>query len=120
MKSVTPLARTVAPRCGSPGFHPNGCAVEGRSQEQIPNPDSVVVEKRSVVVRGRKTSVSLEGVFWLQLKAIAQERHITLTALISEIDKARVSKNLSSILRVFVLECCLQARVSLQAAVTRL
>lgn len=63
--------------------------------------------KRSVVIKGHKTSVSLEPPFWSALKEIAEARGISLAALIAEIDAARGPEpgaNLSSALRVFVLE----------------
>ncbi len=61
------------------------------------------VVKRSIIVRGHKTSVSLEHQFWSSVKEIAKERGITLAELISEIDADRQQANLSSALRVFVL-----------------
>jgi predicted DNA-binding ribbon-helix-helix protein len=61
------------------------------------------VIKRSVVIDGHKTSVSLEVEFWVELKQIARMRGTTLTDLISKIDAERTSGNLSSALRVYVL-----------------
>lgn len=60
------------------------------------------VTKRSVIVFGRKTSISLEDEFWNDLKAIAAAREITLSVLVSEID-ARRRGNLSSAIRLAVL-----------------
>ena len=60
--------------------------------------------KRSVRVDGRNTSVTLEDAFWNSLKEIADSRGQTLPYLISRIDAERKSANLSSNLRVFVLE----------------
>ena len=62
------------------------------------------VVKRSIVVAGHKTSVSLEDAFWNGLKEIARERHMTLSELIAEIDAQRQLGNLSSALRLFVLD----------------
>jgi len=62
-----------------------------------------VVVKRSVVVAGHKTSVSLEDEFWRSLKEIAGFRHETLTALLAAIDSDRREGNLSSAIRLFVL-----------------
>jgi predicted DNA-binding ribbon-helix-helix protein len=62
-----------------------------------------LVVKRSVVINGHKTSISLEDVFWTALKEIAHERNETLQHLITSIDANRQSVNLSSVLRVFVL-----------------
>ena len=65
--------------------------------------DSPVL-KRSVVVAGHKTSVSLEDDFWRGLKEIAAARRTTLSELVSGVDRARQYGNLSSNLRLFVLE----------------
>ena len=62
------------------------------------------VVKRSVVIAGHKTSVSLEDAFWNALKEIARARHMTLSALVAEIDAQRQLGNLSSALRLFVLD----------------
>lgn len=61
------------------------------------------VMKRSVVVAGHKTSVSLEEPFWSCLKEIAAARSITLSELSKEIDKSRDHGNLSSAIRLFAL-----------------
>jgi predicted DNA-binding ribbon-helix-helix protein len=63
-----------------------------------------LVVKHSVFLAGRKTSVSLEDDFWTALKEIAGDRHLTLSELFSGIDKQRQHGNLSSALRLFVLE----------------
>jgi len=60
------------------------------------------VVKRSIVIAGRKTSVSLEDAFWKGLREIASDRHLTLSALVAGIDSKR-SGNLSSAIRLFVL-----------------
>jgi len=62
------------------------------------------VLKRSVVLDGHKTSVSLEDEFWNGLKKIATARKITLPELIASIDRTRCQGNLSSALRLFILE----------------
>jgi len=62
------------------------------------------VVKRSIVIAGHKTSVSLEDAFWKGLKVIAAGRGLTLSEIVGEIDKARVQGNLSSTLRLFVLD----------------
>ena len=59
--------------------------------------------KRSIVVSGRKTSVSLEDQFWNSLKEIARERNMTLGELVGAIDADRQHANLSSAIRLFVL-----------------
>jgi len=62
------------------------------------------VVKRSIVVAGHKTSVSLEDAFWNGLKEIVRERHMTLSELVAEINAQRQLGNLSSALRLFVLD----------------
>jgi predicted DNA-binding ribbon-helix-helix protein len=61
------------------------------------------VVKRSIVVAGHKTSVSLEDAFWRKLKDIAGERDMTLSDLVAGIDSERQQGNLSSAIRLFVL-----------------
>ena len=61
------------------------------------------VVKRSIVVGGHKTSVSLEEAFWNGMKEISHERSMTLSELVGEIDTARQQGNLSSAIRLFVL-----------------
>jgi predicted DNA-binding ribbon-helix-helix protein len=61
------------------------------------------VIKRSIVVGGHKTSVSLEDDFWDALKGIARERRATLSDLVGSIKSQRKEGNLSSTLRLFVL-----------------
>jgi predicted DNA-binding ribbon-helix-helix protein len=62
------------------------------------------VHKRSIVVAGHKTSVSLEDAFWNGLKEIGGERHMTLSDLVAAIDAQRQHSNLSSAIRLFVLD----------------
>ncbi len=62
------------------------------------------VVKRSLSIAGHATSISLEEPFWQALKAIAGRRKLSLAALVAEIDRARAGVNLSSALRVHVLE----------------
>ena len=62
------------------------------------------VIKRSIVVAGHKTSVSLEDAFWKGLKEIADDRDVTLSDLVSSIDTDRRQGNLSSAIRLFVLD----------------
>lgn len=62
------------------------------------------VIKRSIVIAGHKTSVSLEDAFWRGLKDIARERGITLSELVGTIDSDRQHGNLSSAIRLFVLD----------------
>ena len=69
------------------------------------------VIKRSIVIAGHKTSVSLEDAFWKGLKDIAASRRMTLSDLVAAIDTERRHGNLSSAIRLFVLEHY-QARTS--------
>ena len=62
------------------------------------------VVKRSIVIAGHKTSVSLEDAFWKGLKEIAGDRNITLSDLVGTIDTDRQHGNLSSAIRLFVLD----------------
>lgn len=62
------------------------------------------VLKRSIVIAGHKTSVSLEDAFWRGLKDIASRRDRTLSEMVSAIDSERNHGNLSSAIRLFVLD----------------
>ncbi len=76
------------------------------------------MRKRSVTIDGHRTSVSLEDAFWIELAALAHARGLSLNSLIAEIDHARAaaegggggSPNLSSALRLHVLEALKQRR----------
>jgi predicted DNA-binding ribbon-helix-helix protein len=63
-----------------------------------------LVIKRSIVIAGHKTSVSLEDAFWDGLKEIAGSRDTTLSDLVAAIDSERQHGNLSSAIRLFVLD----------------
>jgi predicted DNA-binding ribbon-helix-helix protein len=63
-----------------------------------------LVVKRSVVIAGHRTSISLEDAFWKGLKEIAGARNMTLSDLISSIDAERKHANLSSAIRLFILD----------------
>jgi predicted DNA-binding ribbon-helix-helix protein len=62
------------------------------------------IVKRSLTISGHRTSISLEDAYWLRMKALAERRETSLSALVAEIDAARGDANLSSAIRVFVLE----------------
>jgi len=69
-----------------------------------------LVIKRSIVIGGHKTSVSLEDAFWRGLKEIAIGQRTTLSNVVTEIDTQRQQNNLSSAIRLFVLDrLCAQA-----------
>ena len=62
------------------------------------------IVKRSISVAGHKTNVSLEDAFWTGLRDIAQSRDTAVSALVADIDLHRQHANLSSAIRLFVLE----------------
>ena len=59
--------------------------------------------RRSVIVGGRKTSITVEDAFWSGLKEIAQAQGASLAQTVTEIDTTRQQGNLSSAIRLFVL-----------------
>ena len=71
------------------------------------------VRKRSIVLDGHKTSISLEEPFWLGLKEIAQSRSDSLSNVVRSIEASREHGNLSSAIRLFVLQI---ARADAQSA----
>jgi len=78
------------------------------------------VIKRSIVIAGHNTSVSLEDAFWNALKEIADHRATTLSDMIASIDSDRRHNNLSSAIRLFVLDHFRNhATTAGEAAVTR-
>ena len=62
------------------------------------------IAKHSLVIAGHRTSISLEDAFWKGLRAIAAEDQRSLASLVAHIDATRGEANLSSAIRVFVLE----------------
>ena len=62
------------------------------------------VVKRSIIIAGHKTSVSLEDAFWSGLKQIASGCDRTLSEMVATIDSGRAHGNLSSAIRLFVLD----------------
>lgn len=64
-----------------------------------------MIRKRSITIRGHRTSISLEDRFWEAAGAIARRRGLALAALIAEIDEdRRPSDNLSSAIRLYVFD----------------
>ena len=61
------------------------------------------MKKRSITIKGHRTSVSLEQPFWQALGEIADAKAVSLAALITEIDANRDTENLSSAIRLYVL-----------------
>jgi len=62
------------------------------------------VKKRSILIAGHATSLSLEAEFWTALQEIARRRGLSLNRLVASVDAGRTG-NLSSALRIFVLDC---------------
>ncbi|MGC1642053.1 MAG: ribbon-helix-helix domain-containing protein [Pseudolabrys sp.] len=60
--------------------------------------------KRAIMIDGRKTSISLEDAFWSSLKEIAHAEGATVSELVAKIDETRKQGNLSSAVRLFVLD----------------
>jgi predicted DNA-binding ribbon-helix-helix protein len=78
-------------------------AVSAPDRKSRRNPNSCLA-KRGIRLAGNKTSVSLEDQFWDGLHEIAASEGVTMTALIERIDTNRTFHNLSSAIRVFVLD----------------
>jgi len=74
----------------------------------IPQEDATEIKKRSVMIEGHRTSVSLENVFWGRLRDIALWRNVSVNTLVAEIDATRTA-NLSCAIRCFVLSEALGA-----------
>jgi predicted DNA-binding ribbon-helix-helix protein len=79
-------------------------AIESTSKDRLLPPAGAAVVKRSIAIAGHRTSVSLEEAFWRELKTLAERRGRSVSALVAAIDAERRSANLSSAIRVFVLE----------------
>lgn len=84
---------------------------------QRSKPSAIV--KRSIVISGHKTSVSLEDEFWAHLKACAAAKQQTLSVYIGAIDVDREASNLSSTLRLHVLSQITAERDSLRESLTQ-
>jgi len=68
--------------------------------------------KRSLAIAGHQTSISLEAPFWDGLKHLARGRGISLAALVAEIDAGRQHGNLSSAIRLHVLDAAKAGQLS--------
>lgn len=68
------------------------------------------MKKRSVKIAGHPTSITMEDEFWVALKAIAERQNRPLASLIVEVDATRGDRNLSSALRIYILENYLPPR----------
>jgi len=78
-----------------------GPALTDPKKDGLPGKDGPL-GKRSVIIAGHRTSVSLEPEFWSALKDLAEVRRLSINQLIEQIDAGR-TRNLSSAIRVFVL-----------------
>jgi predicted DNA-binding ribbon-helix-helix protein len=65
---------------------------------------SSLIDKRSIAIAGHKTSISLENAFWSAFKEIAAKQEVSLDSLVTKIDNQRQHDNLSSAIRLFVLD----------------
>jgi predicted DNA-binding ribbon-helix-helix protein len=63
-----------------------------------------LIVKRSILIAGRKTGVSVEDAFWKGLKEVAADRNMTRSGLVTTINSKRKQNNLSSAIRLFVLD----------------
>jgi len=71
--------------------------------------------KRSIIIAGHKTSVSLEDAFWTGLKDIAHDQAVTLSSMVTKIATGRQQGNLSSAIRLFVLDGLRRPKTALAA-----
>jgi predicted DNA-binding ribbon-helix-helix protein len=62
-----------------------------------------MLKKHSITLMGHKTSISIEQEFWLELKNIAEQENKSVNEIITSIDISKKSSNLSSAIRIFVL-----------------
>jgi predicted DNA-binding ribbon-helix-helix protein len=67
-------------------------------------PMKSLVVRQSVDINGHHSSVSLEAAFWNALKEIAVAQNISVNGLVSKIDREREAANLSSAIRLFVID----------------
>jgi predicted DNA-binding ribbon-helix-helix protein len=74
--------------------------------------------KRSIVIGGRKTSVSLEDAFWVELRKLAMARNLPVGVIVAEIDARRDRANLSSAIRLHILEHFRRPKVDLEIPAT--
>lgn len=71
---------------------------------ELPDKPGTAVYKRSISIEGHKTSISLEKIFWDALKQHAAEHSLSIGQLVRQIDEGRNHVNLSSAIRIFLLE----------------
>jgi predicted DNA-binding ribbon-helix-helix protein len=71
--------------------------------KSVTHPQYSAIRKRSIVIDGQRTSISLEDQFWHRLRAIAYAQHVNASALVAAITEKRGDIGLSSAVRQFVL-----------------
>jgi predicted DNA-binding ribbon-helix-helix protein len=77
----------------------------------VGNMDDYKLQKHSIIIAGHSTSITLENIFWLELKKIAKNKSLSLGQLITQLDDERAENNLSSAIRVFILKEALNSSV---------
>jgi len=82
----------------------NGGTVEMRNQMQVEGQMKSAIVKRSIMIAGHRTSISLEDAFWKGLKEIAAKHDTSVQNVVAAVHGGRHRGNLSSTLRLFVLE----------------
>ena len=70
--------------------------------DQLKDAKRSAVAKRSIIIHGHKTSVSLENEFWQGLSEIARREGTTAPKLVEQVDRGRDTCNLSSAIRIYV------------------
>jgi predicted DNA-binding ribbon-helix-helix protein len=83
-------------------------ATDGSETLRPTPPIAAGVVKRSLVIAGHRTSISLEDAFWCELKTLAKKRSQSINAVVAEIDVNRGQANLSSAIRVYLFESAIQ------------
>lgn len=81
-----------------------GTAGKIRSPDEAPGARATALDKHSLLISGHRTSISLERAFWERLGQIADMRRCSIASVVAEIDAARGEANLSSAIRVYLLE----------------
>ena len=71
--------------------------------DRVQRSDRSSLEMHNVYVAGNRTTVRLEPIIWDALQRIARQQEASLHDLISEIDRRRTTKNLSSVIRAYVV-----------------
>ena len=80
----------------------------GQSPLPISHPQYTAIKKRSIVIDGQRTSISLEDRFWHSLRAIAYAERVNTSTLVSQINAKRGDIGLSSAVRQFVFSHLLE------------